>query len=417
MKHILSVIFNVIAISSLVSAQVECGPPGTISISGSSTVEPIAKAWAEGYTKMCPNVIVNIAGGGSSVGARAVCNSTQPAVDIGNMSREWRIGNEANVTDASKRKFICNVGTTTRSLTQIDVAIDGLTVAVLNGGLAAKCFRTLEGRGLTIDQLRWIFSNYTYSQLLSAGWDATSVPFNDGFEITHYFREFSRVVECENAQIRVASPGSLSGTYDFFKEHVFPNFDEGLPFKRPFGVFTSEIDEELVEFLKTSSEDDYGDAISFFGHSYFQKEGTFLYGLPIRAPGENAQYYVPSSTNIEAGVYKPFSRRIYMNVLDDSLASTGPFISYGLSPEGITRMKTDSFIPPPRHEIGEILSRIGRDLVTAPPTKSPTRSPITPPTKVPIEPSIPICGMFSLSIFCPFTFCGFFGRLVGVCAS
>lgn len=417
MKPARSLLYNAIAIASFVSAQLECGPNETLWIAGSSTVEPIAKVWAEGYMKMCPNVIVNVTGGGSTVGARRVCNESQTPVDIGNMSREWRIDNEVNVSEAAKRKFVCNIGSQDRTITQIDVAIDGLTVAVLNGGLASKCFRSLEGSGLTIDQLRWIFSNYTTPQLIAAGWDPTSVPFDDGYAITHYFREFARSDDCIIAQIRVASPGSLSGTYDFFKEQVFPNADEGLPFNRPFGVFTSELDEELVEFLKTSSEDDYGDAISFFGFSYFQEEGTFLYGVPIRAKGPNTAYYYPTVDTIAAGVYKPFSRRIYMNVHDGSLASAGPFISYGLSPEGISRMKNLSFVPPPRSELAEIVGRIGRVL---PPGSEPTRAPtrefapvVVPPTDAPTRSS---CGIFGLGIFCPSTFCGFFGRLFGLCS-
>jgi hypothetical protein len=46
------------------------------------------------------------------------------------------------------------------------------------------------------------------------------------------------------------------------------------------------------------------------------------------------------------------------------------------------------------------------------PVKAPTKSPTKSPTKAPVRDD---CGLFRLNIFCPFTFCGIFGRLLGIC--
>lgn len=399
--------------TTTVSAQVECGPNGTtLSIAGSSTVQPLAQVWADGYRIMCPGIAVTVSGGGSTSGARQVCNASQPAVDIGNLSRQWRLGNEANVSGVpAQRKYDCNIGDTTRRVTQIDVAIDGITMATVASGVAANCFRALEGRGLKIDQLRWMYSNFTASQLTATGtWDGNTIPFLDATKLTHNFAELSNLPACNAGLIRLAAPGSLSGTFDFFREAVLTAPREGLTI----GVFTSEDDDELVQFLLSTEEAVFGDSVGFFGYSYFAEEGSFLYGIPIKAKG-GVNYHSPNIQNIEAGVYQPFSRRIYMNVLDTSIASTGPFISYGFSQAGLQKLRDANFIPPPPQEITGLLARIGRDpSPTDPPTTRPTRAPVTrAPTNAPI---VRKCGVLGLSLFCPLTGCGFWGRLFGICS-
>ncbi|RZN45246.1 phosphate ABC transporter substrate-binding protein [archaeon] len=58
---------------------------GTISIAGSTTVQPIASAAAEAFMEMHPDVTVTVQGGGSGTGVTQVAQGT---VDIGNASRE-----------------------------------------------------------------------------------------------------------------------------------------------------------------------------------------------------------------------------------------------------------------------------------------------------------------------------------------
>jgi ABC-type phosphate transport system substrate-binding protein len=408
------------------SAQLVCGPAGSFSMAGSTTVEPIARSWAEGYMAKCPGTTITVEGGGSSIGARRVCNVTTAgtAVEIGDMSREWNLISEVNNTGPFK--YVCNFGTKGRAVTQIEVAIDGLTVTLINGGLAAQCLRKLDGDGLSIDQLRWIYSNYTKTQLLASGWDASGIPNDDNNETSHKWSEISPL--CPNGEIKLSAPGTLSGTFDFFKGIVLPNATEGIATKRPFGILQSEIDEELVSFVETSSEEIYGDAISFFGFAYFINEGQILYGVPIRNKGASV-WVRPNRTTVEDKTYLPFSRRIYMNVLDSSLEQTGPFISYGLNQEGIARVKKVGYVEPPAGELAGILARIGRDPPEAP---APTPAPVLPPVIAgPVTPVAPTvggtpsapataptdksCGLLGLSIFCPFTFCGLFGRILGLC--
>ena len=100
----------------------ECGPDGTISIAGSSTVFPVAELWAEAYGKACKGIEVTVEGGGSSNGAGRVCDNPArgTAVDIGNMSRDWKSSEANRMADGYTLQ--CLVGDTSRKAIQVDVS-------------------------------------------------------------------------------------------------------------------------------------------------------------------------------------------------------------------------------------------------------------------------------------------------------
>lgn len=130
-----------------------------ITIAGSSTVFPIAQIWAAVYQIGCPHVEITLEGGGSSRGAGRVCANRESGtpVDIGDMSREWK-SSEGRQRDGTDAPFVydCLKGDPARSAIQVPVGIDGLTVATKWGGAAQECIEILGG--LTMDQLRWIYS-------------------------------------------------------------------------------------------------------------------------------------------------------------------------------------------------------------------------------------------------------------------
>ena len=55
---------------------------GSIRISGSSTVYPLATGWAEGFSEEIGSIQVSVASGGSGVGASAVCSTSNDHVDM-----------------------------------------------------------------------------------------------------------------------------------------------------------------------------------------------------------------------------------------------------------------------------------------------------------------------------------------------
>ncbi len=162
-----------------------CGPAGgTISIAGSSTVFPVASSWADIYTTFC-DVEITVEGGGSSNGAGRVCAVAERGtpVDIGDMSREWK---DTEALPLSDYLYGCVEGDETREVIQVDVAIDGLTVAVAHAGHALECIEIIGG--LTTHQLRWIYSNYNDQRLIETGWDPSSLKNSDSNSQTHKWK-------------------------------------------------------------------------------------------------------------------------------------------------------------------------------------------------------------------------------------
>jgi phosphate transport system substrate-binding protein len=94
-----------------VGSYVPSGATGKISVTGSTTVLPIAQALAEAYLKLNPGADVQISGGGSGVGVQAAGGKT---ADIGMSSR--------NVQEAEKAKY--------PTLKVIPMARDGIVMVV-----------------------------------------------------------------------------------------------------------------------------------------------------------------------------------------------------------------------------------------------------------------------------------------------
>jgi phosphate transport system substrate-binding protein len=131
MRH-LWVSFLLVAIL-LVSA---CNSPAnpaekmSISLAGSTTVQPVAEKLAEAFKAATPGVQIDVQGGGSSVGVKSAGEGT---VDIGMASRE--------VKDSELDEY--------PSLAIHTIARDGIAIAV-HPGVAVD--------GLTVEQVRDIFS-------------------------------------------------------------------------------------------------------------------------------------------------------------------------------------------------------------------------------------------------------------------
>ena len=131
----------------------------TINIAGSSTVFPVASAWGQAYSQANDGYTVTVAGGGSGAGASKVCSTDSDSVHIGDMSRGWK---DSEATVASDG-YTYNCLNSDITVTQLDVAIDGLSVVVKKGGAADQCLT--EMGGISMAQLRWVFSDWTEDEL------------------------------------------------------------------------------------------------------------------------------------------------------------------------------------------------------------------------------------------------------------
>jgi len=301
--------------------EVECGPDGSITIAGSSTVLPLAEAWAEHYQEACDGITITVESGGSSSGAGRVCaNSAKGTpVDIGDMSRDWKATEATRGDDGYTMD--CLVGDTSRSARQIVVAMDGLSVVMKSGGAAEQCVNSMGG--LTVDQLRWMFSAETSAELTAAGLDMSVVtPNGDGNDATHTWSELD--ASCPDAEIALAYPDAASGTYEYFFEAVLHEAEQGFRSGQQ-----SADDNVLVNAL-------VGDetAIGYFGYAYYLENQATLTAAAVE--NDAGDMVTPSATTVADGTYNPLSRPLFMNLLDDdaSLAKTVPFLEFGFGNGG-----------------------------------------------------------------------------------
>ena len=313
---------------------ITCGPDGSISIAGSSTVLPLAEAWAEYYTESCEGVTITVESGGSSSGAGRVCaNSAKGTpVDIGDMSRDWKDTERSVAEDGYTMD--CLVGDTSRSARQIVVAFDGLSVVMKKGGAAETCVNGMGG--LTPDQLRWMFSAETAAELTAAGLDMSAVtPNGDNDDSTHLWSELSS--DCPGVEINLAYPDAASGTYEYFFEAILHEAEQGFRSGQQ-----SSDDNVLVNAL-------IGDetAIGYFGYAYYQENLATLTAAPIQNDAGNM--IAPSGSTVADGTYNPLSRPLFMNLLaeDASLANTVPFLQFGLGDGGDLLVNSVGYVPIP----------------------------------------------------------------------
>ncbi|MXY79805.1 MAG: PstS family phosphate ABC transporter substrate-binding protein [Chloroflexi bacterium] len=234
---------------------------GTIEIAGSSTVFPIAEAWAEEFGLATDGVHVNVASIGSGAGFERFCNGE---TDITNASRAMH-ASEEEICDANGVAFI-----------EIPVAADGLTVVVnVNNDWVDY---------LTLDELAKIFGPADFAVTwadVRPGWPDT--------------------------RISIFSPGSDSGTFDYFSDEV--NGEEGV--QRTDNTQFSEDDNVLVQGINGEL-----GAVGYFGFAYFINNQKRVRAVPID-PGTGA--VSPTIETIENGAYAPLSRPLFIYAKVESL--------------------------------------------------------------------------------------------------
>ena len=111
------------------------------------------------YSTANDDYTVTVAGGGSGAGASKVCSTDADSVNIGDMSRGWK-DSEATVGADGYTYSCVNTDVT---ITQLVVAYDGLSVVMKKGGAADQCVTDMGG--LSMAQLRWIFSDWSEEDL------------------------------------------------------------------------------------------------------------------------------------------------------------------------------------------------------------------------------------------------------------
>lgn len=247
---------------------------GSIRIDGSSTVYPITEAVAESFKEVSPNVKITVGVSGTGGGFKRFAANE---IDISDASRPIK-AKEATTCETSGVGFV-----------EIPVAYDGLTIVVNRGNDWAE--------SITVDDLKKIFLTddpATTWQDVRSEWPA--VP------------------------LAIYSPGTDSGTFDYFKEVV-----AGKKGTIRSDMSVSEDDNILVRGVAG----DRG-SIGFFGVAYYLANKDKVRAVPvINADGKSV---MPEATTIENGSYNPFSRPlfIYVNAKSARKPHVRAFVEYFL---------------------------------------------------------------------------------------
>lgn len=234
---------------------------GEVNIDGSSTVYPIIEAVAEEFNLAQPGVKVSVGVSGTGGGFKAFIAGT---TDISNASRPIKDEEKAEL-EAKGIDF-----------TELKLANDGISLVINKDNDWVD--------HLTIDELKkmWVEDGTVKKWSdIRAGWP--------------------------EEEIKFYSPGTDSGTYDYFDEVI--------------------LDDEPISEKATLSEDDnvlvqgvVGDkyAIGYFGFSYYVENKDKLKVVSVDSGNGAVE---PTLETIESGEYSPLSRPLFIYVKNEAVKS------------------------------------------------------------------------------------------------
>ena len=228
---------------------------GAVKIDGSSTVYPITEAVAEEFNKSASKVRVTVGVSGTGGGFKRFAAGE---TDISDASRPIKKA-EADATTKAGIEYI-----------ELPVAYDGLTIVVNKKNTWCN--------SLSVEQVKKIYSAAGTAKT----WKDVDASWPD-------------------KAIKVYSPGTDSGTFDYFKEVTV-----GKDGSVRSDMSVSEDDNVLVRGV----EGDEG-AIGFFGCAYYFENKDQLKAVAIDG-GKGA--VAVSVESIENGSYAPFSRPLFLYV-------------------------------------------------------------------------------------------------------
>jgi len=228
---------------------------GSIRIDGSSTVEPVAQAAVELFAEQAPNVDISVGGVGTGDGFEKFCRGE---LQIADASR----GIEKEEFDACKKANITPV--------EVQVGIDGLSVVTHKDlALPDDCITTANLKKLLDPKSK--IANY---KELGAGFPDQKVSF--------------------------FTPGTESGTYDYFTEAVLETDAE----QRTQDVQTSADDNQIVTGIEGTE-----GALGYVGFAFADSQKDKLKILSVDG-GDGC--VKPEIASIADGSYKPLSRPLFM---------------------------------------------------------------------------------------------------------
>ena len=288
---------------------------------GSSTVLPLAVAWAEEFD----GAEISVSGGGSSHGLNSLLTGN---AQLGDASRLLKSGDYDKVgCDVSLVKDDGTVSEACNGVTPIKwvVAYDMLAVVIHPDNTWAT--------QLNYTQLYEIFTD-----------DNPSV----------YWDEVTGLNEtAPHAEIEIYAPDEASGTYDYFFEEIIPKWGKddqqaGTRLEMENTIYQPSADDNVIlNAISTRP-----NAIGFFGFAYYKENPTAV--STVKIADEDANFEEASLTNVAS---YPMARplHIYTNGVPAKGDVINDYLKYVFSEEG------QDIVP----EVGYVrLSLVDENLIT-----------------------------------------------------
>ncbi|MGI9245627.1 MAG: PstS family phosphate ABC transporter substrate-binding protein [Steroidobacteraceae bacterium] len=234
-----------------------------IKVDGSSTVFPIAEAYAEEFQiQKRGKVRVTVGVSGTGGGFKKFCRGE---TDMANASRPISVEEMESCRKAGIKYF------------ELPVAFDALTVVVNPANTWAKT--------LTVAELRKMWEPAAQARITN--WNQVNPRF-------------------PKQKLMMFGPGADSGTFDYFTEAV-----NGKS-KAISGDYTaSEDDNTLVQGVENNR-----NAIGYFGYAYYAAHKDKMAAVAI--DGGKGRAVLPSLENVTNGTYSPLSRPLFVYVRDSA---------------------------------------------------------------------------------------------------
>ncbi|KIL46000.1 PstS family phosphate ABC transporter substrate-binding protein [Jeotgalibacillus campisalis] len=250
---------------------------GQVTGDGSSTVAPIMEAIVEEYAAVQPEVQVSSGVSGTGGGfEKFIAGETA----FSNASRPIKEEEAAALEEAGIE------------YTEVELGFDGLSVVVSQENDWVD--------HLTVEELKAMW--------VESGEEKTWADIREGWP---------------EEPIEFYSPGTDSGTYDYFNEVILEEEDIVR------SATLSEDDNVLVQGVLGSP-----NAIGYFGYAYYLENQDTLKVVPI----DNGEGPVePTNETIESGEYAPLSRPLFTYVKNSSIsenAAAADFITFAIENAG-----------------------------------------------------------------------------------
>ena len=269
---------------------------------GSSTVLPLAVAWAEVFDK----ADISVSGGGSSHGLNALLLGE---ADLGDASRVLK-GSDYEKVGGNPQ----------------DVNSDGTANAPVNGILPVKWVVAYDVLAVVVHNNNNWATQLNFTQLSKIFTDDTPAI---------YWDEVPGLTTAPHEKIEIYAPDEASGTYDYFFESIIPNWGKDnqkihTRLDLGDGVYHPSADDNVI--LNAIKDNQY--AIGYFGFAYIMEN-----------PGQvKVVKIAKTSTYVEANIDNvanyPMARplHIYTNGIPDTTTEKGnainQYLKYVLGDEG-----------------------------------------------------------------------------------